>query len=73
MARGDRVHLQPHTLTQAQRSTWKMDPSMPPQNMWYSERSRVTAMIPTSKRTESRRSPEEISQSWIERGQENQG
>lgn len=50
-----------------------MDPSMPPQNMWYSERSRVTAMIPTSKSTESRSSPDEISQSWSERGQENQG
>lgn len=29
----DRTDLQPQALTQAQRSTWKMDPSMPPQNM----------------------------------------
>ena len=50
-----------------------MDPSMPPQNMWYSERSRVTAMIPTSKRTETRSSPEEISQSWSDRVQQNEG
>lgn len=61
----------PRALTQAQRSTWKMEPSMPPQNMWYSERSRVTAMIPTSNRTDSRSSPDETSQSWSQTVQEN--
>lgn len=52
------------SLTQAQRSTWKMEPSLPPQNMWCSARSMVTAMMPTSKRTDSSSSPEDISHSW---------
>lgn len=54
----------PAVLTQVQRSTWKMEPSLPPQNTWYSARSMVTAMMPTSKSTDSNRSPDEISHSW---------
>lgn len=57
-------------LTHVHRSTWKMEPSLPPQNMWCSARSKVTAMMATSKKTERRRSPEEISQSWGHRGAE---
>lgn len=51
-------------LTRAQRSTWNMEPSLPPQNMWCSARSMVTAMMPTSNRTDSSNSPEESSHSW---------
>lgn len=53
----------PQALTHVHRSTWKMVPSLPPQNMWCSARSRVTDKMATSKKTERRRSPEEISQS----------
>lgn len=41
-----------------------MEPSLPPQNMWCSARSMVTAMMLTSKSTDSSSSPEETSHSW---------
>lgn len=50
-------------LTQLHRSTWKMEPSLPPQNMWCSARSMVTDMMPMSNNTDSSRSPEEMAQS----------
>lgn len=50
-------------LTQLHRSTWKTEPSLPPQNMWCSARSMVTDVMPTSNKTDSSRSPEEMAQS----------
>lgn len=50
-------------LTQLHRSTWKMEPSLPPQNTWCSARSMVTDVTPTSNKTDSSRSPEEMAQS----------
>lgn len=50
-------------LTRLHRSTWKMEPSLPPQNMWCSARSMVTDMMPMSNKTDSSRSPEEMAQS----------
>lgn len=52
------------SLTQLHRSTWKMEPSVPPQNMWCSARSMVTDVMPMSNKTDSSRSPEEMAQSY---------
>ena len=48
-------------LTWLHRDTWKMFPSLPPQNRKYSQGSKVTDMISTSKRTDSSSSPEDSS------------
>lgn len=39
-------------------------PSLPPQNRKYSQGSKVTDIMPTSKRTDRSISPEEISQTY---------
>lgn len=51
-------------LTWLHRDTWKMFPSLPPQNRKYSQGSAVTDIISTSNRTESSSSPEDNSHTW---------
>lgn len=49
-------------LTWLHRDSWKIFPSLPPQNRKYSQGSQVTDMISTSNRTDSSSSPEDSSQ-----------
>lgn len=51
-------------LTWLHRDTWKMFPSLPPQNRKYSQGSEVTDIISTSNRTDSSSWPEDNSHTW---------
>lgn len=53
-------------LTWLYRDTWKMFPSLPPQNRKYSQGSKVTDMISTSNRTDRSSSPDDNSHTWTE-------